>query len=459
MATEQSLGRADPRSTLAAFLSFLFPGLGQAYNGRLGLALMLALPVVLLILGIALALSAERSSVLSQLLNTRFLVGLIVLDVALLGWRLVAIAQAHGERSSLAVRDWTTWLTAILLVATLAMHALPGYYVAKAVDTLNAVAREGSGVSRSSGGVGDIPDESPLPIPSDQPDVRRGERVNVLLVGIDAGPGRDHSLTDTMLVVSLDPDGGSSAMISIPRDLYGTPLPGGRVYNAKLNSLMSHAAARPTEFPLGGVGTLKAAIGELLGVKIHYFGAINLLGFMQAVDAIGGVDINVERTINDPLYNDEYGSRVGFYLPAGRHHLDGRTALAFVRSRRGIGDNDFTRADRQQQLLAAMREKLTAGNLVLALPGLLDAVKSTISTDIPSERLSGLAAAVQDADMGHLRRIVLQPPTHMTANPNSAAGYILIPNLDAIRAVGEELLAAPDASPSPSSGSDSGAAG
>lgn len=443
----------DPRSSLAAFLSFVFPGLGQAYNGQRQLAWMLALPIVILIGIGGLAFVAARSGVLSRLLDGGFLVGLIVLDVALLGWRLVAIAQAHGWRAPLSVRHWTGWITGLLLVATLGMHLLPAYWAVKAIDTLGAVAREGSGVSR--GGVGGLPGTTPLPIPSDQPDVRAGERVNVLLVGIDSGPERQQSLTDTMLVVSLDPQGGRSAMISIPRDLYGTPLPDGRVYNAKLNSLMSYAAARPAEFPDGGVGTLKAAVGELLGIRIHYFGAINLIGFKQAVDAIGGVDITVQRQINDPTYNNEFGVREGFFLPAGRHHLDGHLALAFVRSRRGVGDSDFTRADRQQQLLAAVREKLTAGNLVLALPGLLDAVKNTISTDVPEARLSELAVAVQDADMTHLERIVLQPPDYMTADPNSAAGYILIPNLDAIRAVVAEMVAEPDVdeSEAPAAGS------
>jgi LCP family protein required for cell wall assembly len=440
--------QADPRSSLAALLSFLFPGLGQAYNGQRQLAWMLALPVVLLVGTAALAIAAASGGVLSRLLDSGFLVGLIVLDVALLGWRLVAIAQAHGRREPFTARHWTGWATALLLLATLGMHVLPAYWAVKAIDTLGAVSREGSGVSR--GGVGGLPGTTPLPVPSHQPDVLGGERVNILLVGIDSSPLRTQSLTDTMIVVSFDPDDGRSAMISIPRDLYGTPLPDGRVYNAKLNSLMTYAAERPAEFPNGGVGTLKTAVGELLGMKIHYFASINLLGFKQAVDAIGGVDVVVERAISDPTYRNEFGTRTGFFLEPGRHHLDGTTALAYVRSRKGEGDNDFTRADRQQQLLAAVREKLTAGNLVVSLPGLLDAVKNTISTDIPETKLSALAAALQDADMTKLERIVLQPPAYMTADPFSAAGYILIPNIDAIRDVVDDILDGTYASPSPS---------
>jgi LCP family protein required for cell wall assembly len=279
--------------------------------------------------------------------------------------------------------------------------------------------------------------------------VSLGERVTVLLVGIDSSPLRSQALTDTMLVVSIDPNGGQSAMVSVPRDLYGVPLPDGRVYNAKLNSLMTYAGQRPAEFPLGGAGTLKAAIGDMLGIKIHYFAAVNLFGFKQAVDAIGGVDITVERAINDPTYRDELGNKTGFYLQAGPYHMNGHVALAYVRSRKGVGDNDFTRAGRQQELLTALRQKLTAGNLMLALPGLLDAVKNTIATDVPSSQFSALAQAIQDSDVSHLRRIVLQPPTHMTADPNSSAGYILVPNFDAIRQVGADVLANTNASSSP----------
>ena len=188
------------------------------------------------------------------------------------------------------------------------------------------------------------------------------------------------------------------------------------------------------------MGTLKATIGKLLGMPIHYFAAINLLGFKQMVDSIGGVNITVARAINDPTYVDEFGDLVGFYLKPGTYHMNGHTALAFVRSRKGVGDSDFTRADRQQQLLTAIRDKLTAGNLLLALPGLLDAVKNTIATDVPSGASPSWRRAVQGADMSELQRVVLQPPEYMRADPFSSAGYILIPDLDAIRAIGESRL-------------------
>ena len=190
-----------------------------------------------------------------------------------------------------------------------------------------------------------------------------------------------------------------------------------------------------------------------MDVRIHYFAAVNLLGFKDAIDAVGGVDVTVERAVDDRTYVDESGVRTGFVIGPGAYHMDGHMALAYARSRKGVGDSDFTRADRQQQLLEALRAELTAGNLVVTLPGLLDAVRNTITTDIPAAQLPRIAQAIQDADTGRVERVVLQPPEYMTVDSGSAAGYILIPDLAAIRGLADVLLgegARSGASPRPS---------
>lgn len=451
---QESLSRTrpNPRAALAALLSFVFPGVGQAYNGERRLAWVLAIPAILLIVLGVFVVSIARNAVLVRLLDARFLIGLIVLDVAFLAWRVIAIVQAYVRRERPNWRRWTTYAAAGVLLVTLAMHAVPAFYLGKALDTLQSVALGGGGgnseLHNSFGGVG-----VEVPLPSDRPDVSAGERINILLVGIDWRPGRTEHLTDTMLVVSLNPETGQTAMISIPRDLYGAILPDGRAYNAKLNSLLIRATIDKATYPLGGVPTLKATVGRLLGIKVHYFAAINLIGFKQAVDVIGGVRIDVTRAISDPTYNDEFGHKVGYFLPAGMHTMNGHQALAYVRSRKGIGDNDFTRAARQQQLLAAIRAKLTAGNLLTALPGLLDAVKTTISTDVPADQISVLAQAVQDANVANLQRAVIQPPlVHSATGPGGA--YILVPDFTAILELGQRLMgdgvaALPSATPTP----------
>ncbi|HEX2766171.1 MAG TPA: LCP family protein [Candidatus Limnocylindria bacterium] len=427
----------DARAAAAAFLSFLVPGLGQGYNGQWTLAILLVTPVLLLIgLGVA-AVAGNGPSVVTRLLDTRVLVALIVLDVALLGWRLVAILQAHAARHRLSLRSWSGAVTGLLVLATIGMHALPALYATKAIDTLGSVSLEGGGALFDEHQGRDIE----IGVPSDQPEVGLGQRVTVLLVGVDFAPGRDHHLTDTMLVATLDPDTGDSAMISIPRDLYGVPLGDGRVYNAKLNSLLSTASADPVTYPLGGPATLKAAIGELLGTRIHYFAAIDIEGLREVIDTIGGVDVTVERAIDDPRYPDTLTGQRGLYIPAGRQHMDGATALGYARSRMGQGESDFTRAERQQQLLAAIAAKLTAGNLIVTLPGLLDAVKRNVATDIPSDRIPAIAGGIQEADLSDIERAVLTPDDgYVSVEAFSAAGYILHPNLDAIRALGDRIF-------------------
>jgi polyisoprenyl-teichoic acid--peptidoglycan teichoic acid transferase len=186
---------------------------------------------------------------------------------------------------------------------------------------------------------------------------------------------------------------------------------------------------------------LKAAISELLGVPIHYVAAIDIEGMRDVVSTVGGVDIVNERAIEDPRYYDSSTGRRGFFLPPGAHHLDGATAMAYVRSRLGAGDSDFTRAARQQQVLTAIAEKLSAGNLLITLPGLLDAVKGNVATDIPADRFGDVAAEVADANLARIQRVVLTPDEgYVTVADDPISGYVLHPDLEAIRDLASRLL-------------------
>jgi len=104
------------------------------------------------------------------------------------------------------------------------------------------------------------------------------------------------------------------------------------------------------------------------------------------------------------------------------------------------GESDFTRAERQQVLLTAIAEKLTAGNLLITLPGLLDAVRDNVATDIPSSRIPDVAAEIQDADLRDLEQVVLGPPDYVVAEAHTAAGYILVPIFDAISQLGQRIF-------------------
>ena len=152
---------------------------------------------------------------------------------------------------------------------------------------------------------------------------------------MDSGVGRTTALTDTMIVVSLDPVAKTVSMASIPRDMVDVPLPDGRKYRGKINGLVSYARWHPNKFPgsKDGQSVLTAALGTLLGMKIDYWAQVNLGGFVHLVDSVGGVNINVTDGFCDPRYK-EYGFK-GFNITPGRYHMDGEEALAYARDPQG----------------------------------------------------------------------------------------------------------------------------
>jgi len=449
---QAAASRPDGRAPLAAFFSFVLPGLGQAYNRQFRLALLLGLPAA--VLGwLVLAAAARGGQVVTELLDVRVLIAIILLNLGLLGWRAVAIYQAHVAREAPGRRRWTTWVTAALLMATLGMHLVPAWYATATIDTLTVVSRGGGG----GGGILNAPQDLLEPLPSrtappapyQEPEptpVGLTGRFTVLLLGIDVGPGRRTYNTDTMIVATLDPHSGAS-LISIPRDTYGAPLGDGRIYYAKLNSLLAYGRLDPNTYPLGGPETLKAAVGALLGIRIDYIAAVDFLGFTSAVDAVGGVDVSVERAVHDFGYPDEYNNVVGFHIEPGTYHMDGYTALAFARSRLGAGDNDFTRADRQQRVIEALGSEMRRGGWLLNLPSLLNAVGDSVATDIPVELLPHLAGALLDANLSNIQRLVIVRPL-VYSDTLTDGTYVLIPDVGAIQAAVHDMLTV-EAGPTP----------
>ena len=275
------------------------------------------------------------------------------------------------------------------------------------------------------------------------------DRMNVLLVGIDAGAGRDHALTDSLIVVSVDPVGRSVSMASLPRDLVNVPLGDGRTFAPKLNSLLSYAGRHKDEFPDGGMRTLENAVGSLLGIHIHYYATIDLKGFVKMVDAVGGVDVNVKQALDDPKYGG-YGvvGREGWTVDVGQHHFDGKDALAYARIRRSEGQTDFTRQARQQEILLALRSKVVKGGALFSLPSLLDAVGQTISTDLPAERLPDLAVLAGEIPSKRIVRVVVRYPLVHPAKPGqNKYGAVQLPEIDRILAMATGLFPAPGTTP------------
>ena len=424
-------GPSDRRRLAAAGLSAVLPGLGQAFNRRSRLAILFVVPSLLL-LGTAVVLFSTESltRLAAFIVAGPVLAALLTINLLVLVWRLLATGQAFLDtrRSGPTGRLGVIGI-ALIAVAIVVPHLLVYQYGTVFRDSFANVFDQAERPGR-----GAPPPAGP----------GNNERLTVLLVGADRSPSRTTNLTDTMIVASLDPVGKTVSMVSVPRDLVDVPLGNGDTYGPKLNSLVEYADRHPDQFPDGGMATLQKAIGALLGVDIHYQAEVNLNGFRRMVDAVGGVDIEVTRAIDDPAYDGGQG----FSIDVGPHHLDGKTALAYVRSRKGLGDSDFTRAIRQQQVLVALRDTVTKdGSLLWELPDLLRAVGGAIRTDMPYQRLPELAAIVDEIGHGGVVTALVRHP--LVRSVDTRYGSSLEPDLPAIRAMAAKLFPAPGVAPTP----------
>jgi polyisoprenyl-teichoic acid--peptidoglycan teichoic acid transferase len=431
-------GHIDRRRLAAAGLSAVLPGLGQLFNGRRQLAAVFLVPsLILVLLGVFLFATQPTIQLAARAAAPDVLAALLTLNLILLPFRLLAVGQAFldtrrpGPTSRIGIVG-----IAILLLLVVVPHAAAYRYGAAFGDTFarifaaeGGLAGDGLATSRSTGPGAD-------------------ERLNILLLGIDKIPSRTATLSDTMMVASIDPVGKTVSLVSVPRDLIGVPLGNGDNFGPKLNSLLAYADRHPKDFPAGGVRALEDAIGALLGIKIHYYARTEFFGFVDMVDAVGGVDIVVTQGFDDPTYDGFGFGEMGYSITAGPHHLDGLHALAYARARKAGGESDFTRAARQQQVLLALRDAVTKdGSLLWELPQLLDAVGKTISSDVPVERLPELAAALDQIEDGSIVRAVIRHP--LVRSAQTRYGSSLVPDLAAIRDVADGLFTEPGTEPTP----------
>lgn len=423
------------RSTgIAALLSFLLPGLGHAYLGYRRQALVFALPALIVAVAVGLLATAGIDAVLASVISPSGSMTALILILLTGGWRIVAMLDAVAiARRRHGIGTMAMGLTAALLVISVTAHGGAAYLAYRVYDA-------GSRIFVA-GGPDDVTDNSP-PIgsngdpgsgsPVDPTDdywatpattpATEQARINFLLTGVDSAESRSTSLTDTLLVVSVNPVDKSMVMLSLPRDISNFPLYDGRTFKGKINSLMSWARNHKDEFPDGPFPTLIKEVGYLVGVPIHYYAALDLQGFRRMIDEVGGVTVNNPKAINDPLY-DWLDGTWGFRLPAGKVELDGRTALAYARSRQGVGDNDFTRAARQQQLLVALRGKLARPEMITRLPGIIEVAGDTVRTNLPTQRLDEFIALARSVDTSAIQRYVLGPP-YAVHPPTSSTGGV-----------------------------------
>jgi len=253
------------------------------------------------------------------------------------------------------------------------------------------------------------------------------DRITVLVLGIDEreqeeGPWR----TDTMMIATLDPVTMQAGLLSLPRDIW-VEIPG--YTSNRINT--AHFIGDAYNYPGGGPALAMETVYHNLAIETDYYVRLNFHGFVNLVDEIGGLDIEVEETIDDPYYPDYNYGYDPLHIEAGLQHLDGETALKYARTRHSP-NGDFDRARRQQQVVMAILEKVTSPGMLPQLIAnaseLYATVEDSVDTDFKLDQMIALAGLASKLDREQLRFAVLDETcTESGETPDGAQVLIPIP--------------------------------
>ncbi len=267
------------------------------------------------------------------------------------------------------------------------------------------------------------------------------DRITVLILGIDERvQEQDYWRTDTMILATLDPVTMKGGVLSIPRDLW-VHIPG--YTEDRINT--AHFLGDAYGHPGGGPALAVETVEYNLGVEIDYYVRFNFQAFVELVDRIGGIDIDVPETIHDTQYpTPDYGVEV-FHVDAGPHHFYGEEALKYARTRHSSG-GDFDRARRQQQVIKAIVKRVTEANLLPQLavqaPELLQILEKSVKIDpkLQLEEIIALANLARRVDLEKdvTFRVIDESCTLFKTTPDNM--QILVPLRDEVRRVRDEVF-------------------
>ncbi|MBN2469812.1 MAG: LCP family protein [Anaerolineae bacterium] len=253
------------------------------------------------------------------------------------------------------------------------------------------------------------------------------ERFTILLMGWDRRPTDPPDAayrTDTMMLVSLDPVTQQIGVLSIPRDLY-VNIPG----YSQLQRINSAYVLGELRQPGYGPELAIQTVQYNLGMRVHDYLIVDFNAFIKVVDAIGGITVDVPYNISDPQYPDMYYGYDPFYITAGEHHLDGTTALKYARTRHN--SNDFRRAERQQQVIFAIRDQiLSVGNLpqvVVSAPSIWASVQEGVRTGLTFDQLIRLGWYAKDIPLENIHTGVIDEQ-YITFYTTPTGSSVVIPN-------------------------------
>ncbi len=395
------------------FASVVVPGLPSMKRRPLLGIVLFAVGVLLPFVMLA-WVYANRDDLVGFALDPQFLLIVTVVALGAVLVRLAAVGEVfHAHRRSPGIAGRTT--VAVVLVLAL---GLPAYWVAfQANEARGVVADVFAGGS-----------DDPLYTPTDAA-VDQGDLTNIVLFGGDAGPGRWGLRTDTMILVTIHEPTGRTALVSIPRNLTrvqfppGTPMadafPNG--FDDLANAIFPYVSTRDELMAAYGRDGLQAeavalsdALGYSLGIEIDDFALVNMQGFTEVIDAVGGVTLDLATSIELPPSlpgERELPSSIG----PGAVDMDGAMAIAYARSR--YADSDYQRMGRQRQLLAALGSQVSATEALTGFGSVTGVLDDSMRTSLSSSEFSRLLDRLGD-NQAIQESVGLIPPLIEPGNPD-----------------------------------------
>lgn len=435
--------RADGFGRLLAWTTAgaLVPGLGFLVAGRRRLGGVLLGLVAVALLALGLLLATGRLVSLGLRLAVRpdaLLLAAVAFVVVGVVWVVVIVAShvslLHRLRRFRLTRPQHV-LAGVLVAALVAAVAVPSATAARYAMTQRSLVLnvfDDDGVERDPGLAG--------PDATAQDPWEGTPRINVLLLGSDAGEDREGIRPDTIITASIDTQTGDTVLFSLPRNLERAPFPAGTPGDEEfpngfycpghqeclLNGVWTWAENNADLFPgvaEPGLTATRQVVGETLGLSIDYYALVDLRGFEDVVNALGGLQIDVEERL--PIgggFNQVTGreNEVTGYIYPGRQVLDGYEALWYARSRAGSTDGDYDRIRRQRCVIAAAVDQANPVNLARAFPRLASSAEQNVETDIGAAELDAFVELGLRVQSGELQSLPFTDDVITSADPDFA---------------------------------------
>jgi polyisoprenyl-teichoic acid--peptidoglycan teichoic acid transferase len=405
------------------------PGLGLIAGRRriVGSVVLGLFAAALLALGVYAAF--DRQGLLARAVDpTTLRRAAVALAIIAIVWVAVIIAshlslRSHPTRGQRAAGGILVGVLSFAVAAPMAVAAHYSYVTASSVSAVFKSENETKSATRPS-----LEATQTTPgIPKPQDPWAGKPRLNVLLLGGDAGPGRVGTRTDTVILASIDTKTGDTALFSLPRNAARMPFPSrsplrkrypygftnGNPNDAEyfLNAMYRNVPRSVPKDVLGptdnlGADVLKLSVGEALGLRVDYYVLINLQGFSKMINALGGIRLNINTYIPIGGDTDRQIPPKDFLKPGPNQKLTGYRALWYARGR--YGSDDFARMDRQRCVINAIIKQANPTNMLARYEDVVQAGKQLVYTDMPQEVLPlmvDLSLRVKD---GNVRSIVFK---------------------------------------------------